>query len=247
MGAPPGAIGRFFSTQDFKNAVSNRRTARKSEILTRQVRLSGKLIMFFPARTFTGHRFVSDQSAMPSVNDDSAPVRVINFHGIIDNLSEVGAPIAARKARKDPAVRLVVVSIDSARALWDFPESVEAIAALSDEKLTVAYIHNAIGKSLVLAYFCRAVFAHPTAEIGQLESFVVEDGAAEDAFTQGMFDGGTVHNLQQCRPDVNERIWWKLLNNTVSGEAAEHFGIVDFLALSEAAVIDRFSSFKAHV
>lgn len=191
--------------------------------------------MFFVDHILTGERFSQATSAMPDFESTEAPVRRIAIAGKFDALAEHGLDLACHAARQDPAVKLVSLRFECLSAKPDVSWACEAVAKLSREKPTFAYVDYALGASLAIAAQCRAVVAHPCCEVGLLDCFQCEDQLPDEWEVQ--INAHTMRTLAAARPEVRPHVWARLLGGTYHGEQAEAAGIVDFLRSSERSML----------
>jgi hypothetical protein len=191
--------------------------------------IRGASAMFSEFSLVTGGVIEPDE-ARPDFQCTDSPLRVVRFVGAIDALAATGGYLALRKAWKDPAVRTVVLSIDSLQSVYDIGELVTITQRLADAKLTVAVIHTALGASYQLAAATRLIYALPWASVG-LNRVLGGDATC---------DAATIATLQDLRPGVDDRTWQRLLTSEIaSGEHLEAHGLADFVVPSEAALVSR--------
>lgn len=192
-------------------------------------------MMFSPEQIWTGQRFIADDSAMPPVDRTDAPIRHLEVSGTVDQLTLRGLDLACRRAERDQAVKLVVISLDCLQSVWDVREGVHAIHRLIGSKPVAALVKNAHGSSLAMALITGNVFATACGRIGNLAAFTDDYG---DAQSHSL---ATLDSLAGLRPGASASQWQHLLSNTIHGEVAETVGIVDGLAESVADVASQFT------
>jgi hypothetical protein len=163
----------------------------------------------------------------------SGRVAVVSVDSILDREAWRRLELAIETSSRSPGVEVLLLKINCPGTSWHGSAEAALVEARRRGVYTACHVETAFGLALDLAIRSRAVFSGPASMIGLLRSGYIGGRPSgwpsvkecDQALVAPLSDGSMERKLS---PAVVNR----LRRSTINGEAAELFGVVNFLSRS---------------